>query len=178
MSHASPRGQRAQQFAREREHGRDHGELKPPLSADSVSLDAPPPPRRTPSYKPYSGKVENLAPRDTGRLKPDMQSDELLAKRAAKDRVKLFSKNLKTVNRQIIEDQAEFAPPKPSVQREPTKNEKARQYAAQVPRPRLREPAAGAEAEAGEGGMDEGELLLARLERQHEEQQRQAQAIR
>ena len=35
-------------------------------------------------------------------------------------------------NGQIIEDQAEFAPPKPSVQREPTKNEKARQYAAQV----------------------------------------------
>merc|ERR1740124_1536038 len=177
MSHASPRGQRAQQFAREREHGRDHGELKPPLSADSVSLDAPPPPRRTPSYKPYSGKVENLAPRDTGRLKPDMQSDELLAKRAAKDRVKLFSKNLKTVNRQIIEDQAEFAPPKPSVQREPTKNEKARQYAAQVPRPRLREPAlvsapgADAAEAAAEAGMDEGELLLARLERQHEEQQ-------
>ena len=58
--------------------------------------------------------------------------------------------------------------------------------AAQVPRPRLREPALvsapGADAEAAEAaaeaGMDEGELLLARLERQHEEQQRQAQAIR
>jgi len=58
--------------------------------------------------------------------------------------------------------------------------------AAQVPRPRLREPALvsapGAEAAAAEAaaeaGMDEGELLLARLERQHEEQQRQAQAIR
>ena len=58
--------------------------------------------------------------------------------------------------------------------------------AAQVPRPRLREPAQaavpGADAAAAgavaEAGMDEGELLLARLERQHEEQQRQAQAIR
>ena len=58
-----------------------------------------------------------------------------------------------------------------------------------MPRPRLREPALvsapGADAEAAEAaeaaaeaGMDEGELLLARLERQHEEQQRQAQAIR
>ena len=35
-------------------------------------------------YTPYSGKVDNLAPRDTGRLKPDLYSDELLAKRAAK----------------------------------------------------------------------------------------------
>ena len=35
-------------------------------------------------YTPYSGKVENLAPRDTGRLKPDLHSDELIAKRAAK----------------------------------------------------------------------------------------------
>ena len=37
-----------------------------------------------------------------------------------------------TTNGQIIEDQAESVPPKPSVQREPTKHEKARQYAAQV----------------------------------------------
>jgi hypothetical protein len=179
-SHASPRGGRehALQFARE--HG---GALKPPHTADSAALASPP--RRAPSYTPYTGKVENLAPRDTGRLKPDLHTDELLAKRAAKDRVKLFSKNLKTVNRQIIDDQIEFAPPKPPVQREPTKHEKARQYAAQVPRPRLREPvlasapgADAAAAEVAEAGMDEGELLLLRLERQHEEQQRQAQAIR
>ena len=46
--------------------------------------------------------------------------------------MKLFSKNLKTVNRQIIEDQIEFAPPKPPAPREPSKHEKMRQYAVQV----------------------------------------------
>ena len=80
--------------------------------------------------------------------------------------------------------QAESALPKGTGPREPTKNEKARQYALQLPRPRLREPAvaaadpADAEGLSGEADMDEGELLLARLERQHEEQQLQAKAIR
>ena len=36
---------------------------------------------------------------------------QLVAKRAAKDRVKLFSKNLKVVNRQIIAGQASRAEP-------------------------------------------------------------------
>ena len=122
-SHASPRGKDARQIARER-----GGDLKPPLTADAAAT----PPRRVPSYTPYTGKVENLPPKDTGRLKPDLFTEELLAKRAAKERVKLFSKNLKTVNRQIIEDQIEFAPPKPPAPREPSKHEKMRQYAVQV----------------------------------------------
>ena len=97
-----------------------------------VPLAHPPAPLPSPRYTPYTGKVENLPPKDTGRLKPDLFTEELLAKRAAKERVKLFSKNLKTVNRQIIEDQIEFAPPKPPAPREPSKHEKMRQYAVQV----------------------------------------------
>ena len=97
-----------------------------------MPLAHPPAPLPSPRYTPYTGKVENLPPKDTGRLKPDLFTEELLAKRAAKERVKLFSKNLKTVNRQIIEDQIEFAPPKPPAPREPSKHEKMRQYAVQV----------------------------------------------
>ena len=36
-----------------------------------------------------------------GRLKPDLNTDELLAKRANAERVKLFSRNLRVINHQV-----------------------------------------------------------------------------
>ena len=79
-SHASPRSKSSPVIARDG--------VK---SADSASLEGHHGPggrRGPPSYKPYTGKVENNIGK-MGSLKPDLQSEELLEKRKAKERVKV-----------------------------------------------------------------------------------------
>lgn len=168
-SHASPRSKAIPLIARD-----DAG--APPFSADSTAVETSLRPAARRAYKPYFGKVENNIG-TLGHLKPDLQSEELVAKRAAKERVKLFSKNLKTVNRQIISEQAEVAITKEPGKQQLTNREKAKQYAAQVPKPRLRpiQLTSGFDQPAK---VVEEEDLLTKLERQHAEQKRQAETIR
>ena len=144
-------------------------------------------------YKPYTGKVSSEY-QVLGRLKPDLNTDELVQKRQNLAKIKLFSRNLRIVNReeeaQIAEARREResampqqAAPAPAL----SKAQKAREYAKQsVPKPRpRREPAQGgalgsASGEGGESGAGEADGLdeLALLERQHNEYVAQAAAIR
>ena len=165
-SHASPRG-----------HAGVASYPAPPMTADNMALDQASGlggvarPRRVPQYKPYTGKVEN----NMGALgynKPDLNSNELIAKRQKAERIRMFSRNLKTVNRQIIGSQPEPEAPKP---RELTGREKARQYATQIPKPRIRELPPPEPVQEAPPAEDD---LLAQLERKHAEQQRQAALIR
>ena len=138
-------------------------------------------------YKPYTGKVSSEY-QVLGRLKPDLNTDELNHKRANLERVKMFSRNLRVINRkEELEIQARKAEAEKagaaasSPPREPTKQERAREYAKRVPKPRAA-PRQEGEAEQAAGGAQEGpaeELdALALLEKQHAEHVRQAAAIR
>jgi len=118
-----------------------------------------------------------------GRLKPDLNTEELVQKRANADRVKMFSRNLLKINRDEIAHEIAEKPVAPSPPAAPSKVQKAREYAKHVPKPRPRreEPdAAGDDGTAdGEyGGTDEEFDALAILERQHAEHQRKVAAIR
>eukprot|EP00900_Chrysochromulina_parva_P007324 jgi/Chrpa1/16593/Chrysochromulina_OHIO_Genome00002003-RA len=149
-------------------------------AAAAAAISANPSPKR--AYKPYTGKVNNdLGP--LGRLKPDLNTEELVQKRANADRVKMFSRNLLKINRDEIAHEIAEKPVAPSPPAAPSKVQKAREYAKHVPKPRPRreEPdAAGDDGTAdGEyGGTDEEFDALAILERQHAEHQRKVAAIR
>jgi hypothetical protein len=139
-------------------------------------------------YKPYTGKVSREY-QDMGRLKPDLNTDELLRKRANADRVKMFSRNLRVINKveeEAIAARAPSAPPKvePVVS---SKVERMREYAkAHVPKPRARPSGPrspdGCVKGEGEGGgaADVSEELdaLALLEKQHAEHVAQVSQLR
>ena len=87
--------------------------------------------------------------------------------------MKLFSRNLRVINREVQAQQP--APAAAPAAAAPSKREKALEYAARVPKPRVREPI----------GVSDQPLLveppldaLAALELRHAEAQRQAAAIR
>ena len=138
-------------------------------------------------YKPYTGKVSQEY-RELGRLKPDLNDAELLAKRANADRVRMFSRNLNKINQQELAQAAavsKAAPASPAAAAAPSKAQKARMYAAHVPKPRpKKDDGSGVDGGGADGRGDpaheEVEELdaLALLERQHAEHQRQAAAIR
>lgn len=101
--------------------------------------------RKPVDYQPYTlqdyknncqpGKWEKL-----GCLGPDLQDEELLNKRAQKDRLKDYSEKLRKVNAEAIEDDV-FSRPA-SIKKEPpkpkSKTELAREYAAKVPKPKIK----------------------------------------
>ena len=118
--------------------------------------------------------------------RPDLNTDELLSKRANVERVKMFSRNLRVINRKDEEEaiarreQAEAASPgaKAAAAKELSKHQKAKEYARMVPKPRVREKQGGAE-EVTEVVDVEDELdALALLEKQHNEYKAQAALIR
>jgi len=137
-------------------------------------------------YKPYAGKVNNDIGA-LGMLKPDLNADELVQKRANLERIKMFSRNLRVINReeeaQIIaaKKERETAAPPTTSPKELSKREKAKEYARRVPKPRLRP--ADEEARQLETEMvtevEEDELdALALLEKQHAEHKAAAARIR
>ena len=87
--------------------------------------------------------------------------------------MKLFSRNLRVINREVLAQQPPAAAePAPAA---PAKREKAIEYAARVPKPRVREPIGATEQPLlVEPPLD----ALAALELRHAEAQRQAAAIR
>mmetsp|Transcript_12655 Transcript_12655/g.25488 ORF Transcript_12655/g.25488 Transcript_12655/m.25488 type:complete len:197 (+) Transcript_12655:1825-2415(+) len=153
-------------------------------AAAAATAGSPQQPR---NYKPYSGKVSSEY-MVMGRLKPDLNSDDLMTKRANQERVKMFSRNLRVINR---EEQRQFDAAKAHADAPPasapsaiSKAQRAKEYASRVPKPRVvRGPDCEGER-ADEGGaaeekVDDEELdALAVLERQHAENQRQAALIR
>lgn len=120
-----------------------------------------------------------------GKLKPDLNAEDLVEKRAKAERVKLFSRNLRIINKEEAalspkQTGAGPAPPlwKPVPKTEPSRVEVAREYSKRVPRPRPR-PVILAGGEEEETHAQEEELdPLTVLERQHEAQVKQAAQIR
>lgn len=107
-----------------------------PQTADNSMLESGAA-RRNPDFKPYTGKVSKEYVR-LGTLKPDLNNEELVAKRANAERVKLFSKNLRVINQQ----QEEERQPNVTSAAAPaaiSKHQKAKEYARNVPKPRPRE---------------------------------------
>ena len=144
--------------------------------------------RQSVGYKPYTGKVSKEY-ETLGYLKPDLNDDELLKKRANADRIKMFSRNLRVINREEEaqihasrrEREAGGAPASNSPiapTKEVSKREKAKEYARRVPKPRARanEEAAAVEqlTEVGDDELD----ALAMLEKQHQEHKAAAARIR
>lgn len=139
----------------------------------------------TRNYKPYTGKVSSEY-MHMGKLKPDLNAEELLAKRANRERVKLFSRNLQVINRddhkQYMANKPEHAEDPPASA--PSKAQRAREYAAkQVPKPRPRpQEVQAAVSDVGGGAhapvSTSEDDALAELERQHAQHRAQAAAIR
>jgi hypothetical protein len=117
-------------------------------------------------YKPYTlrqyNQIKSKEYVEISNLKPDLNTDALIAKRANLERIKQFSKNLNTHNR----DNMEVAPkaPKSSQSSEmvinrkklESKRERALQFAKNVPKPKLK---AQQEYECGtydDDGYDDG----------------------
>jgi hypothetical protein len=72
-----------------------------------------------------------------GKLPPDLQTDELLVKRANQARIKEFAANLGAHNRKMLKRASDTAQPRQHA-REPSAREKALTFAKQVPKPKLR----------------------------------------
>ncbi|KAJ1455379.1 hypothetical protein M885DRAFT_617245 [Pelagophyceae sp. CCMP2097] len=81
---------------------------------------------------------------ELGKLQPDLQRTDLVAKRQNADRIKEFSKNLRDVNltvaRQVRELKAEAAPAAAKAD-PPSKRDKAAQFARNIPKPKAPKPA-------------------------------------
>ena len=116
--------------------------------------------------------------------RPDLNTDELLSKRANVERVKMFSRNLRVINRKDEEEaiarreEAEAASPgKAAAAKELTKHQRAKEYARMVPKPRIREKQGGEEPTEVLDVEDELDAL-ALLEKQHDQYKAQAALIR
>jgi len=126
------------------------------------------------------------------RLKPDLNSEELKAKRANANRVKEFSKNLQQYNKQSILNQRkipsgnEVAQIKVSKQKMESKLERMKAFARdKIPKPKQRETYKKEDFEHGymtaadEFGMSHEEATnLQELEVKHKESQAQVEAIK
>lgn len=113
---------------------------------------------------------------EVGSLGPDLQDEELLNKRAQKERLKDYSAQLRKYNKDTIQDDlfarpavTKVEPPKPK-----SKREMAKEYAAKVPRPKVKtvEPQ---ETEEWDDEVEFAEMKpmseLERLEIKHREDQ-------
>ncbi|KAK1933826.1 hypothetical protein P3T76_011586 [Phytophthora citrophthora] len=84
---------------------------------------------------------------ELGKLQPDLNSDELVEKRATKERIKAFSQNLRVINKNAqskkpAEEKESAATVKPKSTRE-----KGLAFAKRVPKPRLSQRSDSAEGE-------------------------------
>jgi hypothetical protein len=121
---------------------------------------------------------------ELGKLKPDLNADHLVEKRANKERVKEFSKNLHNINAKICKDAGKKTRLPSDEQKELSSREKAQQYAKRVPRPRRRvveEP----EQQFDDRNLGDGEYgeevelsALEELEMKHNAARREVDAIR
>jgi hypothetical protein len=119
---------------------------------------------------------------ELGKLKPDLNTDELVAKRANRDRVKDFSQNLNNINQRICQPRTD-RPPKP-VSKPKSTRDKAQEYAKRVPKPRVvRKPEPAIEVDEdllvdGEVGAEAKLTALEELEMRHNAARKDVDAIR
>jgi len=117
--------------------------------------------------RPYSIKqYRGIKPKEyheIPNLKPDMNREDLKAKRANLDRIKEFSKNLQNVNKAVLSDQkkvpsaSEMADIKVSKQKGGSNFARATEYARNVPKPKVvREEQSGPRAGRRPRAEDDG----------------------
>ena len=146
------------------------------------------------TYKPYTGKVSNDIG-TLGFLKPDLNTDELNAKRANANKVRMFSRNLGVINKEELAIERQRREKEEARQQgaddpigsagkkqsnEKSKHERMKEFGKRVPKPRIRPPEErNGMLLGGEPEMVEEELdALALLEKQHAEHKAQAALIR
>lgn len=133
------------------------------------------------SYKPYKLSDYKRENQDTyfelGKLQPDLNDEELVAKRANKERIKAFSQNLREINRQQKAPQAKKSPvPETS---EPSAREKALAFSKKVPKPKATRSAAEKPKVIRSGGGKQAPVSnLEMLESKHRSIQSKVDAIR
>ena len=128
-------------------------------------------------YKKYTGKISKEY-YVLGGLKPNLDTEELMQKRANKEKVKTFSRNLTALNREIIARQPQ--PISTNSTSALSKFERAKDYGKKVPRPRPRPNLVDAD---GDDTSDFSNPLkemdeLSIMEAEHQDRRRQAAKIR
>lgn len=120
---------------------------------------------------------------ELGKLKPDLNTDELVEKRANRDRVKEFSQQLHSVNQRVCSTKSK-RPPKQVVKPKSTRD-KAQEYAKRVPKPRVRRPEPVYENNEDDDLLVDGEVgaeaeltALEQLEMKHNAARKEVDAIR
>eukprot|EP00602_Paraphysomonas_sp_CaronLab_P008651 CAMPEP_0185036958 /NCGR_PEP_ID=MMETSP1103-20130426/30731_1 /TAXON_ID=36769 /ORGANISM="Paraphysomonas bandaiensis, Strain Caron Lab Isolate" /LENGTH=349 /DNA_ID=CAMNT_0027574733 /DNA_START=203 /DNA_END=1252 /DNA_ORIENTATION=+ len=92
------------------------------------------------NYKPYTLQdYKKIKPQnyvELGKLKPDLNTEELVAKRANAERIKEFSKNLHHYNKQAMPRRDQSAEDKKK--KEVSRREKALQFAQNIPKPKVK----------------------------------------
>lgn len=118
-----------------------------------------------------------------GKLGPDLQDEDLIEKRAQKERIKEYSRNLRAQNAQAIDytkhmKQMEFQEPKAAPAPAPSKREKMASYAASVPKPKPKKTVNSFDKH--EAGFDVNGPMsaLEELEAKHKQDQLMVAAIR
>jgi len=135
------------------------------------------------TYAEYQAKCQPGKWEKLGKLGPDMMDDDLIEKRAQKERIKEYSRNLRVQNAQIIDYSKQMQPmpvEKDVEVKEPTKREKMIQYAAHVPKPKAKKKASEKSEDDGyDGARPDGPMsVLAELEARHRQDQQAVAAIR
>eukprot|EP00201_Polytomella_parva_P016807 CAMPEP_0175070010 /NCGR_PEP_ID=MMETSP0052_2-20121109/18490_1 /TAXON_ID=51329 ORGANISM="Polytomella parva, Strain SAG 63-3" /NCGR_SAMPLE_ID=MMETSP0052_2 /ASSEMBLY_ACC=CAM_ASM_000194 /LENGTH=566 /DNA_ID=CAMNT_0016337103 /DNA_START=296 /DNA_END=1996 /DNA_ORIENTATION=+ len=128
-----------------------------------------------------SNSKANAGPRngywELGHLGPDLETEELQAKREKQERMKQLAKEIKDKNAAAVAAAASNPKPKQKVM-EPTARQKALEFAKNVPKPEVK-PKKTVEAKTNVSQKNvESETELERLEREHQEQQLAVEAIR
>eukprot|EP01032_Pedospumella_encystans_P017599 gene17599-20047_t len=137
---------------------------------DSIYFSKKP---RPVNFKPYTLKQYKMTqPKEyveISNIKPDLNSDELVAKRANLERIKEFSKNLQSFNRQTISQQPKLPPAAEkrdiaiSEQKFNSRRQKAIEFAKNVPKPRVpsqptsQQGRGGKAPNGGDGDYDESD---------------------
>jgi hypothetical protein len=177
--------------AADRRAAAEHREIKP---KDMLFYSKAP---RGTSYKPCSineYKMNHKPGRYVeidSKLKPDLNSEELIAKRANAERVKEFSKNLKHYNMQNLRQQKkvpsgqEMSQIQQSKELVKSKRERMKEYTRNIPKPKVKTEKKQSDFEHGymtaqdEFGMDYSEAVrMQELEAKHIESQNQLNAIK
>lgn len=88
------------------------------------------------NFEPYTLDQYRLVKNvyELGKLQPDLNTDELVAKRKTKDKVKAFSNNLRHVHRSLVPKRPE------AVVVPPSKRDKALEFARNIPKPQKQPP--------------------------------------
>ncbi len=136
-------------------------------------------------FRPYTlAQYRKIKPQgyvEFSKLQPDLNSEELVAKRANAQRIKDFARNLQSFNKDQIVKQKESLEVNPRQERkEPTARDKAREFAKNIPKPKVRSAPKERSVECVSDGMNlEPERnLLEELETKHLQSKRQVEAIK